>query len=83
MFSASAIAKLPPFHEKSNLVNVIIDTPKGAPYKLKYEEKMGIFRTSGPAGTALLQAIRTLTTMTREGKNAFRILLEFEEPKVG
>jgi inorganic pyrophosphatase len=44
MFSASAIAKLPPFHEKSNLVNVIIDTPKGAPYKLKYEEKMGIFR---------------------------------------
>jgi inorganic pyrophosphatase len=44
MFSASGIAKLPPFHEKSNLVNVIIDTPKGAPYKLKYEEKTGIFR---------------------------------------
>jgi len=34
-------------------------------------------------GMALVQAIRTLTTMIREGKNTFRILLEFEEPKVG
>ena len=32
---------------------------------------------------ALVQAIRTLTTMIREGKNTFRIPLEFEEPKVG
>ena len=39
--------------------------------------------TSGPAGMALVQAIRTLTTMIREGKDTFRILLEFEEPKGG
>jgi len=32
---------------------------------------------------ALVQAIRTLTTMIREGKDTFRILLEFEEPKGG
>lgn len=44
MLSPFAIAKLPAFYEKSNLVNVVIDTPKASPYKLKYEEKSGIFR---------------------------------------
>jgi DNA replicative helicase MCM subunit Mcm2 (Cdc46/Mcm family) len=39
--------------------------------------------TSGPAATAFIQAIRTLTTMMREKKDAFRIFLEFDEPKAG
>jgi hypothetical protein len=34
--------------------------------------------TSGPAGMALVQAIRTLKVLMREGKDTFRILLEFE-----
>ena len=37
--------------------------------------------TSGPAAMAFIQAIRTLATMMREKKDAFRILLELEEPK--
>ena len=44
MLTSSSIAKLSPFHEKSDFVNVIVDTPKGAPYKLKFEEGTGIFR---------------------------------------
>jgi hypothetical protein len=32
---------------------------------------------------ALVQAIRTMTTMIRKGKDTFRILVEFEEPKAG
>jgi hypothetical protein len=32
---------------------------------------------------AFIQAIRTLATMMREKKEAFRILLEFKEPKAG
>jgi len=32
---------------------------------------------------ALVQAIRTMTTMMGEGKDTFRILLEFEEPNAG
>jgi hypothetical protein len=32
---------------------------------------------------AFVQAIRTLTTMMRENKHAFLILLEFKEPKAG
>jgi hypothetical protein len=37
--------------------------------------------TSGPAAMAFIQAIRTLAIMIREKKDAFRILLELEEPK--
>jgi len=37
--------------------------------------------TSGPAGTAIVQAIRTFATMIRDGQDTFRILFEFEEPK--
>jgi inorganic pyrophosphatase len=44
MPAPDAIAKLPPFYEQSSLVNIVLDTPKGAPYKLKYEERAGIFR---------------------------------------
>ena len=39
--------------------------------------------TSGPAEMAFIEAIRTLTIMMREKKDAFRILLEFKEPKAG
>jgi hypothetical protein len=39
--------------------------------------------TSGPAATAFIQAIATLKILMREKKDAFRILLEFEEPTAG
>ena len=39
--------------------------------------------TSAPAATAFIQAIRTLTIMKREKKDAFRIFLEFDEPTAG
>ena len=44
MVAPKAITKLPPFYEQSSFVNLVIDTPKGAPYKLKYEETAGIYR---------------------------------------
>ena len=44
MVAPNAITKLPPFYEQSSFVNLGIDTPKGTPYKLKYEETAGIYR---------------------------------------
>jgi inorganic pyrophosphatase len=38
------IAKLPAFHGRSRFVNIVVDTPKASPYKLKYEAETGIFR---------------------------------------
>jgi len=37
--------------------------------------------TSGPVATAFIQAVRVLAAITRDKKDTFRILLEFEEPK--
>jgi ribosomal protein S27E len=36
---------------------------------------------SGPASIGFIQAIVTLNVLIRENKMAFRILLEFDEPK--
>lgn len=44
MLTTHNIANLPAFHERSQFVNIVVDTPKGTPYKLKYEEETGIFR---------------------------------------
>ena len=44
MPGSDAISEMKPFYENSNLVNMVIDTPKGSPHKLKYEENSGIFR---------------------------------------
>ena len=59
MLTSSSIAKLSPFHEKSDFVNVIVDTPKGAPYKLKFEEGTGIFRVHKalPSGSPFLSTL--------------------------
>jgi inorganic pyrophosphatase len=55
MMAADAISKLPPFYGQSTLVNIVIDTPKGAQYKPKYEPEAGIFRVHKalPLGFAL------------------------------
>jgi len=37
--------------------------------------------TSGPAAMAFIQAVRVLAAITRDKKDTFHILLEFEEPK--
>jgi inorganic pyrophosphatase len=44
MLTTRDITNLPAFHERSQFVNIVLDTPKGSPYKLKYEEGTGIFR---------------------------------------
>lgn len=38
------LSKIPTFEEKSDLVNVVVETSKGMRTKLKYDEKAGIFR---------------------------------------
>jgi inorganic pyrophosphatase len=35
---------LQPFFERTQLVNILIDTPKAAPFKLKFDEKAKVFR---------------------------------------
>ena len=35
---------LKPFLEKTQLVNVVIDTPKASPFKLKFDEEFQVFR---------------------------------------
>src|SRR4249920_699058 len=44
MLTTRDITSLPAFYEQSQFVNIVVDTPKGSPYKLKYEEEAGIFR---------------------------------------
>ena len=44
MLATDGFAKLQPFYGKSSLINVVLETPKGAPYKLKYDEETGTFR---------------------------------------
>jgi hypothetical protein len=39
MDKISSTYQLPPFREKTQLVNIVIDTPKAAPFKLKFDEK--------------------------------------------
>jgi inorganic pyrophosphatase len=44
MIVGNPIAKLPAFYGQSDFVNIVIETPKGAPFKLRYDETTGIFR---------------------------------------
>src|ERR1700757_1414564 len=41
---SQGIAKLPAFDPRTNLLNVVIETPLGATVKLKYDEEAGVFR---------------------------------------
>jgi inorganic pyrophosphatase len=41
---SQGIAELPAFDPRTNLLNVVIETPLGATVKLKYDEQAGIFR---------------------------------------
>src|SRR6202007_1497688 len=41
---SQGIAELPAFDPRTNLLNVVIETPLGATVKLKYDERAGIFR---------------------------------------
>jgi inorganic pyrophosphatase len=56
MVKIASTSLLPPFFEKTQLVNVVIDTPKAAPYKLKFDEGSQIFRVHKalPLGFAFL-----------------------------
>jgi inorganic pyrophosphatase len=38
------IARLTPFYEQTTMANVVIETPRGMPVKLKYDEKNDVFR---------------------------------------
>jgi inorganic pyrophosphatase len=43
MDKVSSTFQLPPFREETQLVNIVIDTPKAAPFKLKFDEKARVF----------------------------------------
>jgi len=43
MDKISSTYKLPPFFEKTQLVNIVIDTSKATPFKLKFDEKSQVF----------------------------------------
>ena len=41
---ASPFSKLTPFWKQTQLLNVVIDTPKAAPFKLKFDQAAKVFR---------------------------------------
>jgi inorganic pyrophosphatase len=45
--SESVFEKLSPFDNKTDKLNVIIDTPKGSRNKYKYDENLGLFKLGG------------------------------------
>jgi hypothetical protein len=44
MDKTSSTFALQPFFERTQLVNLVIDTPKAAPFKLKFDEEAKVFR---------------------------------------
>jgi len=40
----TGLAQLTPFYEQTTMANVVIETPRGMPVKLKYDEKNDVFR---------------------------------------
>jgi inorganic pyrophosphatase len=44
MDKTSSTYVLQPFFERTQLVNLVIDTPKAAPFKLKFDEEAKVFR---------------------------------------
>ncbi len=45
--TASNLESLSPFDEKTNDLNVIIDTPKGSRNKYSFDEELNLFKLSG------------------------------------
>src|SRR6185436_18475571 len=54
MYTAQELEHLSPREPDSELVRVLVDTPKGSRNKYKYDEKLGLYRLSKvlPLGTA-------------------------------
>src|SRR5213595_268366 len=76
MLPFNALEKLQPFIERTELVNVLVDTPKGSPFKLKYESE-GLFRVhkAMPLGFAFPFNFGFLPSTRAEDGDALDILL--------
>src|SRR5438128_2217813 len=63
--------------------DVLRDVPRACPscdFPWSQDDKVSYETTSASAPVALVRAIMRLRLLQREGKEAFRLLLEFDEP---
>ena len=77
-----AFLDIPPRDEKTGLVNVVIDTPKGSRNKLKYDEELGIFRLSRilPLGHYFPFDFGSIPGTRAEDGDALDVMVLLEEP---
>ena len=59
MTKVASPPRLPAFVRMTELINVVIDTPKAAPLKLKFEETSRVFRVHKAMPLALALAFRS------------------------
>ncbi len=71
-----------PAYDDDNLLNVIIETPKGSRNKFKYDEKRGVFSLSGvlPAGAVFPFDFGYLPSTQGQDGDPLDILLLMDEP---
>src|SRR5919199_5701638 len=78
----SPYARLSAFQGDSNVLNVIVDTPKGSRNKYKYDEELGIFRLSGvmPAGAVFPYDFGYVPSTLGEDGDPIDVLVLMDEP---
>ena len=67
---------------KTDLINVVVDTPRGSRNKYKYDEKLGVFRLSRvlPAGMAFPYDFGSIPRTRADDGDALDILVLVDAP---
>jgi inorganic pyrophosphatase len=75
-------SKIPPRNRETGAVHVIVETPKGHRNKLKYDEKLQIFKLSGvlPVGSSFPYDFGFIPSTRAEDGDPLDVLLLLDEP---
>jgi inorganic pyrophosphatase len=76
------LEKLPPFSEKKDLLNVIIETPKGSRNKYSYDSEIGLFKLKKvlPVGAVFPFDFGFIPSTLGEDGDPLDVLLLMDEP---
>jgi inorganic pyrophosphatase len=82
MKPSTPLTRLPARAEQGDLVNLIVDTPKGSRNKFRYDEELGLFRLSKrlPAGMVFPYDFGFVPSTLAEDGDPVDVLLIADEP---
>jgi inorganic pyrophosphatase len=74
--------QLPPFDQQTNVLNAIVDTPKGSRNKFKFDEEKGRFTLAGilPVGNSFPFDFGFIPSTLGEDGDALDVLILMDEP---